>query len=271
MKKAFSLLLALLLCFCLCACGVEDEDRNTNNSNSNLFENTEMDDDKQPADNDNQTNCAVSGVTWRPLNFSCKPLFNSWLATFEFTTNTDGTADSYGTLGTWQLDGNTLTVTYPAATVVHKLTTYGDISVLLSEGFIYSSVPVGQLPTDRVELTLQNYTDFFEIKTFSGEIISKDQFGQITQTATRAVTMLVLKEEYARRLIGDQSQFLFRYQDGLGNNKDSEAIAYSCDGVYYPIYGDVLQERDENPLPPMDISQFPMVKAQGTLVLIADR
>ena len=247
MKKTLSLILALALCLSLCACG----DDNHNNQ----------------ADSNNNSSQDVSNSTrWIPLNLFCCTLFDGNMAADDFYTNPDGTVDCFGRSGTWQLENNILTVTFPAVTNVHELKTCGVFDLLLTEGFIYSSVPTNQLPTEEVHITEENYADYFEIKTYTDEFTTRDMFGEVIATETRTATMLVLKEEYACRLIGDRSEFLLRYHDGT-NNKDVGAQIYAIGGIRLPLFGYAFSQSENIS---QDIAQFPMVKAQGTLVLIAN-
>ena len=230
MKKAVSLILALALCLSLCACG----------GGGNSTDTPTTTDEATETNISNPLLDVMNDRTWYFLQFNDS----------EMLTSSDGTCvkDSFFWKGTWQLDNDTITMVmgdsttlgYPPKTMQFKLIEHNGVYFLIGEDGTLSSVPLDNLTTKTVDMTLENWENYFEITTYSHEV--KDMFGEVQETEKRA--LIKIKDEYLNKLVVPKSQVLFRLShEKYDTTQDSEAegtlnfstganLGYQVDGWY---------------------------------------
>ena len=251
MKKALSLIFTLVLCLSMCACGGSGNSNDTPTTTGDAIETTVS----------NPLLDVLNDRTWYFLQSNDSEMY----------TASDGTCvkDRFSWKGTWQLDNDTITMAmedatilgYPSKTMHFKLVEHNGVYFLIGEDGTLSSVPLDNLTTKTVDITLENWEEYFEIKTYTEEI--KDQFGEIKKTEMRAT--IKLKEEYISKLIVSKSQILYRLSYDKYDNVTFDGQAentqnfYTGEGLGYEMY---------SPYDLNDVGDVSVAKIQGQLILV---
>ena len=195
MRKVLSLILALVLCFGLCACGGENT-----TENNQITENQE--DTLTETNGDNTFLSVVREQHWYTL-----------ASESELVTLSDGTCETnYLWFGKWQLEDDIITMEMeeslfgPAKTMQFKIKECNDVYFLIGDCGTFSSLPIDALPKKTIDITLENWADYFELSITPYEW--KDAFGEVT-SKTQYLS-IKLKEEYITSCVLYESQAIFR-------------------------------------------------------------
>ena len=234
MKKIFALVLAFAVCLSLCACG-----------------------DNEAADTDNGSDHgAEAGVDFE------KMLLNGSVYWGRVNRDFPGLAFlSDGTIvdrqGTWQLDGHIVNCVWAdGGTAAYEFKELDGVYYLVGDDAImYSDLYIrpDTIPSKSVEITLDNWQEYFEFTQETKEII--DQFGE--STGETEEYYLKLKPEYDRILVSRDSDILIRFRYGEnGVETDARLRGWSID--YFGEHG--IRNDAEH--------IFEMLKVQGTLHFI---
>ena len=225
MKKIISLTLALVMCLSLCACGDGGDGSETQGSTAGEVDFTNV--------------LMNSGVTWGYINR------NYCFGFIEGGTTTSSDV-------TWALDGDTVTITQKNGDVeTYRFVELNGVFYLVGErNTMYSDVHIryGEIPCKSVEITLDNWQEYFELYHKSEEQF--DQFGEPTGE-TREYYYLRMKDEYSRIYLCGKSEVLLRYtQNGSEYDEridDGHEYVSTLNYIDYPLE---------------------MVKIQGTLYFV---
>lgn len=201
MRKWMILALAVVICFGLAACG-EGEDIQIGGGSQQ---------GSQQGSEDSSTGGLkenISDVTWTVMNI------DSWMT---ITTTQYGTLSEMGApSGTWELKGNTVTFTYSddsitgRGTKTYQIKENNGVYFLVGDTQVYSSVSAEKTPVTKIEITMENWQDYFEFTTLTTVIKNTDMWGEVTEN-TKEITVLKLKEAYYRRLNQEVSSIAVRY------------------------------------------------------------
>ena len=222
MKKLLALLLAAVMCLSLAACG-GGETSNTNDNNETLGNNSATNGTVGDTGNNNTENSApnykeiLCGKIWNLLNYK-----------YDFTSfgfNEDGTCVYHN--AKWELSDNIVKITSDEETSnafnEYSIVESNDIYFLVSDCYVYYLGERSSLPIKKVEITSENWNEYFEIITDTIEEF--DQFGE--KTGEYTTNYLSLKEEYVSAFFPYESELLIRYSGGRYTEKDAH-----CDGIW---------------------------------------
>ena len=262
MKKAISLLLALVMCLSLCACGGGE----TPNSNNDTFDNNSATNGTggdttnnstvgETNDNNTESNTPdykeiLCGKIWSLLNY--KYDFSS------FGFNEDGTCAYHN--AKWELCDNIVKITSDEETSnafnEYSIVESNGLYFLVSDCYVYYLGDHSSLTIQKVEITSENWNEYFEIITDTIE--EYDQFGEKTNEYTR--NYFCLKEEYIHSFSPYDSELLIRFSGAGDSDRDER-----CDGIWIettdkPGYGCDIYSADVN--------SFGIVKIEGTLAFV---
>ena len=164
--------------------------------------------------------------------------------------------------GTWVLDGNIVSCTWNnGGTAKYEIKELNGVYYLVGNRdtmYSDSQVRFDEIPKKSVEITIDNWREYFEFGSDSREVL--DQFGEPTGE-TRTSHFLRLKDEYYRHLIESSSEVLLRFTIN-GNVRDSRMNGTYWDAQIEEWYfGIDAVEVGENDV-------FEMVKIQGTLCFV---
>ena len=234
MKKIIALILALVLCLSLCACGGEDADTEIGSVHG------------ADAGVDFEELLLNGSVYWGRINRDFPSV--AFLA--------DGTIVDRE--GTWTLDGHIVNCTWAdGSTATYEFKELNGVYYLVGDDVImYSDLHIwpSEIPSKAVEITLDNWQEYFEFTQETEEII--DQFGEPTGE-TEECYYLKLKPEYDRILVSRDSDILirFRYANDV---VETDACLRGWDIDYFGEHG--IRNDAEH--------VFEMIKVQGALHFI---
>ena len=269
MKRMIALLLAATLCLSLTACG-EGEDIQIGGGNQQGSQQNSED------SNTGGLKESISDVTWELMNY------DSWMT---ITTTQYGTLSEMGApSGTWELNGNTVTFTYSEDSMTgtgsktYHIKENNGVYFLVSDTQVYSSVSAKETPVTKIDITIENWQEYFEFTTLTTVKKNTDMWGEVTEK-TEKITVLKLKDTYYRRLNWEVSSVAVRYADA--SNLDVYRDEYmswgysagrvetvnganpvNYDGIYW--YGLGADNGESNDIG----ANTEVIKIQGTLALI---
>ena len=239
MKKIIAILLTLVLCISLVACGTDNQE-NQKNTTAGVTDYKDI---------------LCNGIFWSPISG------NSMRAWME-----DGTIDSGGNVvGTWEIEGTTLNCAWKSGGIsCFEIRMIDDICFLVGEeySFIDPNARWDRIPTVSVEITMDNWQQYFEFVTETREEIMYDVFGEATgETKKYEEKFLKLKDEYFRALLSGRSELSLRYTYA-GEQKETKLITtHPHNAVAVGYYGlENVENTGEN--------SFEMLKIQGTLCFV---
>ena len=255
MKKALSLILALVLCLSLCACGGGNKPANTETNPKNP-ENIATDSSNE----NNTTEATNTQIDYKAILINGSAFWGYTNHSYMTAFCEDGTTLSPD--GTWVLDGNVVKCTWNNGSAdTYEIKELKGVYYLVGErDTMYSDIQIhySEIPARSVEITLDNWQEYFEFGTGSCEVL--DQFGEPTGE-TRSSHFLRLKDEYYRYLIESGSEVLLRFYIN-GNERDRKLNGTYSDKTihtwYFGFDGVEVGETDV----------FEMIKIQGTLYFI---
>ncbi len=201
MKKLLCMILALIMVMSLCACGEGTSDNGQNNSSVNAGADLGTNEDVDP--NIEAVKAVLVG-TWLPDGYG-ENQETAELLKF----NEDGTVEMLGTTYTWEIkfagkdsariglyDGETYFCNAEYS-VRDGVRNYLSLEHVRGSGDKYMLEHSGyhrEADYQIIEITLDNYKDYFEMKEFA--FVSEDSFGDATKI--RIYHGLVFKEEYGK-------------------------------------------------------------------------
>lgn len=170
--------------------------------------------------------------------------------------------------GTWTYDGNKLSVAHPDKTREYEIVFCKDIPnggyMLIAQDRVMSTYPGLDkvLPLKTVEITLDNWQEYFEFAVVTKEEKVEDVFGETTgETEKTEQSFWKLKDEYYSRIVSEKSELALRYT--LGRSQSETKL----DGADYDSTVEILYfglpNIKNDPAKP-----FEMVKIQGTLTFL---
>ena len=257
MKKALSLLLALVLCLSLCACGGGNTDTTnpTNGEASNPNTDTNTSTDNTTENNAEQvvdyTSILCNDTFWSQINGMGMLYFN--------TDGTTGTSKS----GTWSVDGNTLTLTTKAGNKeIDEIKIINDVCFLIGDTYTYRDPRPNKnnYPVKSVEITMDNWQEYFEFATKTRETVVYDVFGEPTgEVEVYEIKVLAVKDEHFCALLPGRSEVALRYS--IGGEEQEAKLDDICEGngIFYFGISNITNEED---------TPFEMIKIQGTLCFV---
>lgn len=268
MRKWIALLLTVIICLSLFACDKDDDHQ----TNIGYPQGTE----------DNGSNAGwkdrISGITWTAINIEM------WM---DITTTEAGTLSEAGyPCGSWEIEEDTVTFTYSEDSLTgntshpqtYQIKESQGVYFLVSDAKLLSSVPADQVPVTHLEITLDNWQEYFEFTTFTQTQKNTDMWGEVTEV-TLEIPALKLKDTYWNRLNRELSSVAVRYADA--SNPDEYEDRY-MDWGYLP--GRIEKVNGANPVmydgkywyglganngATYDIgANIDVIRIQGTLALI---
>ena len=253
MKKLLALLLAAVMCFSLAACG----GNKPANTETNLESHGNI-----TADGNNED--STTEVTTEQIDY--KTILMNGGAFWSYTNHTYMTAFCEDSTtknpdGVWALNGNIVECTLDdGSTATYEIKELNGLYYLVGERDIMygGNIIPSEIPAKSVEITLDNWQEYFELGSASCEVI--DQFGEPTGE-TNTSHFLRLKDEYYRYLIESNSEVLLRFTIN-GDERDSNIHNTDWDTSIHTFYFGV------NNVEVGEDDVFEMVKIQGTLYFV---
>lgn len=267
MKKLIALLLVAVMCVSLAACG-DGELPNTGDNNETLGNNSATNGTGSDTSNNNNNNTVGdannNNTESNAPNYTeilCGKIWNLLNYKYDFYSlgfNEDGTCEYYN--AKWELSDNIVKITSDEDTSnafnEYSIVESNGIYFLVSDCYVYYLGDRSSLPIKKVEITSENWNEYFEIITDTIE--EYDQFGEKTNEYTR--NYFSLKKEYVNSFFPYDSELLIRFS-GSGDSEIDER----CDGIWIettdmPGYGCDVRNADA--------TSFGVVKIEGTLAFV---
>lgn len=249
MKKILVMLLAAVMCVSFVACGGNDSPANNESAKAG----NQDSDDSSANNGDAETEIDYAKIISEESGY--------WLSFYGYDMglvfcedNSYQNATTRDELGTWELKDTTLTLTSEDGNnTYYEIKDANGVCLLIGDNAIlYNGTLDGsEFPIKEVEITIDNWQEYFEIATCTVENV--DIFGEVTETSK---CYLKLKDEYFKYLINScgslHSEIALRY--GLSSSSTSDS--------YMDIWNDTSvfgEHWDET---------YELVKIQGTLYFI---
>ena len=209
--------MAVVICLSLAACG-EGEELQIDGFVQGVLNNGSN--GEQQDDGEGGLKEHIGGVTWNAMNFE------SWMS---ITTTEFGQLSEGGyPCGTWEVSGNTVTFTYSEDSLTglasqpktYQIKEKEGVYFLVSDTELLSSVSADKVPVTKVEITLDNWQEYFEFAMITTVTKNTDVWGEATET-TKETRVLKLKDVYLKQLNAGASSIAVRV--GLPESDASNA------------------------------------------------
>lgn len=264
MKKILALLLAAVICLSLVACG-GGETPNTNDNNETPGNNSATNGAVGDTGNNNTVGDASNNNTESNApNYTeilCGKIWSLLNYKYDFISlgfNEDGTCEYYN--AKWELSDNIVKITSDEETSnafnEYSIVESNGIYFLVSDCYVYYCGDRSSLPIKKVEITSENWNEYFEIITDTIE--EYDQFGEKTNEYTR--NYFSLKAEYVNSFSPYDSELLIRFSASGDSEIDDRGDGIWIETTDKPGYGCDIYNADAN--------SFEVVKIEGTLAFV---
>lgn len=256
MKKILVMLLVASMSFSVVACASEN-DSITNNESTNSVNQDSTDGSTNTSDvemeNDYTQIISEESNYW--INSHSIYLDGRIIFCEDNTYLSGGLLDE---LGTWEIKDTTLTITSKDGnSTYYEIKEKNGVYFLIGNNDILCNacldgrLDTSQFPIKEVEITIDNWQEYFEIATYTIENV--DAFGEVTETSE---CYLKLKDEYYKYLINYNvqditSEIVLKYKSPSSESESSDC--YMDIKSYFPLFGTYWNETYE------------LVKIKGTL------
>lgn len=206
MKKILVMLLVASMCVSLVACGGE-KDSSTSDNSMNQDNN-----DNVTSNSDSESEVDYAKIISEESSYWLKFRgYDSGIIFCEDNSYINATMGSE--LGTWEIDDTTLTIiSEDNNSTCYEIKEINGVCFLVgdSETLYNANLDESEFPIKEVEITIDNWQEYFEISTCTVENV--DAFGEVTETSE---CLLKLKDDYYKYLIkhcgGINSEIALRY------------------------------------------------------------
>lgn len=247
MKKILVMLLVASMSFSVVACANEN-DSLTNNESTNLI-NQDSDESSTNISDDETENDYTQIISEESSYWLSFKEGNMGFVFFEDNSCQD--AMTRGELGTWEINDNMLTIiSEDNDSTCYEIKEINGVCFIIgnNEIFYNGNLDESEFPIKEVEITIDNWQEYFEISTWTAENV--DAFGEVTETSE---CYLKLKDEYFKYLINSCGSL--RSEIALKKSSNTNAT-YMHLWNNFSVFGEPWGETYE------------LVKIQGTLYFI---